>query len=911
MSAEPGGGTPRRTASFTFGEAGAAALLISIVSGVGLAIPYDATRPLSSVAVMLLANPAAAFFRNLHYWSAQAFLILSIVHVWDHVRRPEMRRMRFGAWLRACLSVPAAALLAWSGFVLKGDTEAIQALRVVSTTVAGLPGIGAWLAAALFGRGESLQLLYVHHAATFTLFVWLVLVEHGRLVWPRSSAVAAVVVPASVLSLWLSPALHDGLSGVVQGPWYFVGLQEAFHWSPWPGLVVLAALVPLVALTAMRWMRPDVRRATTNALVVFAAGYGILTVTVLAFRGANWEWTDAWRRSPAWFVRSWVPRAPGPEGEPLRGRSVPEVMGRPEGCLVCHAGVTGLSTSHDPATVGCASCHLGNVFSLDAGIAHAGMLTVPGNLADARRTCGGACHGGIVARVERSLMTTLSGIVAGNRLAWDDPRAGDPRRHIAAIGFSPADSHLRHLCASCHLGATKPEPGPTTELSRGGGCTACHVAYSVAAQEALDRYRNERRRGADAAPPNAHPDVALVADNTPCFGCHSRSGRVSLSYEGWHEADPAPAPGPGVVTRTLEDDRVVVQVTPDAHAARGMICVDCHTAREVMGDGVAHTRQLDQAHVACEDCHTAGRVVTVEAARADEESRRLVGLRRLPVGSRPLLVTRAGDVLVNAFVDDDGRPRLLRKKDGGRLELRAPPSQCRDAVHQRVSCIGCHTAWAPRCPTCHTRFEASAEGFDLLDGRGVRGDWIETGGGFTSVPPTLGVRKTGERSARSEVIEPFIPGMIATLDRNTTRAGPPDPIFRRWYARAFSHTVTKAGRGCRSCHTDPVALGYGEGRLELVREAPQAGRWRFGPAHPAGPDGLPDDAWIGFLAARDGLVSARDDVRTLSVEEQRRVLAVGACLTCHTPDSPVMRESLLGFDRVLSRLSARCLRASW
>ena len=234
----------------------------------------------------------------------------------------------------------------------------------------------------------------------------------------------AVLVPASLLSLWVSPTLHDGLSAVIKGPWYFVGLQEAFHWSPWPRLVVGAALVPLALLFGMRWMTPRGRRRSAYALATVAMGYAALTGVAWAFRGANWALTDAWRTSPPSLVVASVFATPDPAGEPLRGRALPVVMGRPEGCLVCHAGVTGLSESHDPATIGCASCHLGNVFSLDAKTAHAGMHVVPGNLAHASRTCGGECHQSIVTRVERSLMSTNAGIVRVNRAAWDEESPG-------------------------------------------------------------------------------------------------------------------------------------------------------------------------------------------------------------------------------------------------------------------------------------------------------------------------------------------------------------------------------------------------------------------------------------------------------------------------------------------------------
>ena len=851
-----------------------AAFVVAASSGFALALAYDPADALASVARMLLADPAARFARSLHFWSALALLALAMLAVWERLRRSSSagvatgggRRGTAGATphvaesagdtpsrlregLGAALGAVAIALLAGSGFALRGETDSLRFLAATGGALAAIPGIGPLVARALVGGGDELRVILFHHALSFTLLAGWWLYGRQRPRWPRWTAIAAIMLPTVLLALWLAPALDDGLPSEVEAP---RTVQEA-----------------------------------TRA------------------------WSETWRTR---FVRGWVFAAPDPAALPGE-RPLPVALGRPEGCLVCHAGVTGLSAAHDPRAVGCASCHRGNVYSLQASLAHDGMLLVPGNLATAARTCGGDCHADVVVRVRRSLMTTLAGIVTVNRLAWGEPQDGTAP-HIASIGQSPADSHLRQLCALCHLGAPKTEPGPVSELPQGGGCTACHVHYGSDARAALERHRAERAGatgpagGPGAAPPAVHPDIALPVGNAPCFGCHSRSGRISLSYDGWHEANPPPPEAQPARTRTLEDERVVVQVAPDVHSTRGLLCIDCHTAQEVMGDGTLHARQSEQLRVACGDCHPHSRPVTVAASEVDSGSRRIMRLRNFPAAER-VLATASGDVLVNAHVDADGRARLVRKRDGVALDLRPARPQCRDAVHTRVSCTGCHTAWAPRCPTCHTRFDPDDKGHDLLDDRPVQGAWVESSEAFTTAPPTLGVRRIGAPGASRTTVEPFVPGMIASFDGSRAQGGAADPVFRRWYGRAFSHTVSKAGRTCTSCHGDPVALGYGEGRLDFVALGPGRGQWRFAPAHAPGPDGLPADAWIGFQRARTRDVSSREDVRPLAVEEQRRVLAVGACLTCHDGASRVMQGLLRGEGRIHERLSASCRVPVW
>jgi len=153
--------------------------------------------------------------------------------------------------------------------------------------------------------------------------------------------------------------------------------------------------------------------------------------------------------------------------------------------------------------------------------------------------------------------------------------------------------------------------------------------------------------------------------------------------------------------------------------------------------------------------------------------------------------------------------------------------------------------------------------------------------------------------------------MVMTFDRNREAGGKPDLVFRRLYAKLFAHTVRREARSCKSCHADPVALGFGRGALRYEVSG-ATGRWRFSPAAKPSPhDGLPGDAWTGFLRERGGMVSTRDDARPFSVAEQRRILGAGACLECHAGDSAVMKRALSDFAGTLAGRSPRCAVPEW
>lgn len=189
-----------------------------------------------------------------------------------------------------------------------------------------------------------------------------------------------------------------------------------------------------------------------------------------------------------------------------------------------------------------------------------------------------------------------------------------------------------------------------------------------------------------------------------------------------------------------------------------------------------------------------------------------------------------------------------------------------------------------------------------------KGTWVEYTGSYKAQLPSLGMRII---KGKKEVI-PVIPGMILSIDKSNFTKQKHDTLhFRRLFAPIAPHTTTSVGRSCKSCHNDPNALGYGTGKLTYDIEG-NKGVWKFDPYYANSKyDNLPEDAWIGFLKTRTGMVSTRTNVKPFSVKEQHKILLVGACLTCHSANSKVMKESLVDFQKVLRNRSYKCILPDW
>ena len=526
----------------------------------------------------------------------------------------------------------------------------------------------------------------------------------------------------------------------------------------------------------------------------------------------------------------WPPR-PGP------GPSLPR-----EACLRCHdeakEGPGGLHS----ALADCEACHLGDPAADQLPAAHAGLEREPGALDTVERTCGrGGCHPSQAARMQRSIMTTARGLIAVDRWAFGElaePTSEETMQDLLTEPSpSPAQDHLRKLCAGCHLGTRKANRDDML-VGLASGCSACHATPKP-------------------DPTAPHPILDAATPDRRCFGCHSRSGRVSLSYAGLREVrgeDSLRCSNP----IELADGREACATAPDVHGAAGMACIDCHLHTEVMGDGTSYAHEEQQTEVRCESCHgPAGALETSWGEIQDGTSRRLLVRHGLePAPSERVRTGARGTPLFNLRRLEDGW-WLTSKLGAGRWRVPVTPEdpQHRLRGHERLSCASCHAAWAPTCPTCHTSYEPTGQQWDFAAGAETAGRWVERAERYFAEPPTLAVR--------ADRVVPAAPGMISTLEHGAeSRSG-------RWFAAFDPHTTGPEARPCASCHGAPEALGLGHGRLEL------------GALPRFVPEG--DDATQGAWQSLFGPPGAgtRPDVAGLDEAAQRRVLTVAACLPCH------------------------------
>ncbi|HEX9592612.1 MAG TPA: hypothetical protein VGB12_04590 [bacterium] len=246
-------------------------LPVVLVSGGLLAIHFDPATPLASVEAIEEVVPFGFVVRGLHYFAGHLFLVLAVAHAAARLWARDYRRVSPAAWGGAVLALPLVVWVMLSGFLLRGDPEAVAATEVTRHLLGLLPDGGHTRSCLL---GTTPAALYAQHAATATVLLLLLVLAHARVGWPAAAAVALPTTAALCLAAVASAPIVPQGTDPVHAPWYLLGLQEALHRTPhpaWPFLPPLVLLAWLFVLPRVtdRWLH------TSLGLVV--APYLLLT----------------------------------------------------------------------------------------------------------------------------------------------------------------------------------------------------------------------------------------------------------------------------------------------------------------------------------------------------------------------------------------------------------------------------------------------------------------------------------------------------------------------------------------------------------------------------------------------------------------------------------------------------------
>jgi hypothetical protein len=528
------------------------------------------------------------------------------------------------------------------------------------------------------------------------------------------------------------------------------------------------------------------------------------------------------------------------------------------GCIACH---TGIEVMHPDGELSCVACHGGDADAASKSDAHVKStrsaarderiaapdedlpwrrFVNPMDLRVARATCGG-CHSKIVEHLALSLHGTTAGHLSdGYYEAGLNPRKESTWSVFAVEAPKESSSPLASLrqvpaferakdgaglaahyadlarkeCSQCHLWsegrAVRGRVGFDGDY-RGEGCAACHVPY---ASDGLSDSADARAVRNEPGHPRQHTLTRAPTTQT-CTSCHYGDASIGLNFRGLSQLPPGAPGGPEIKGSTeqllnrqfyLRDDTLG---PPDVHHEKGMHCIDCHTANDLMGDGRLVGAMEDAVEISCVDCHG---TFTTPATLHTQRGTPLAHLSRS--GDRVVLTSkvdgREHDVKQVAFVVDPKRP-----------EYNPRAAQSMTQQHANIECYTCHASWNPNFLGFHFDRNESLTQLDLLSGKRTPGrvttqekvfsTWKSFYAGLNEsgrVAPyltgfsTMGsvTDETGER-----VLDQVMPVTAAGLSGMTM-------IHHQM------HTTRKSTRSCVECHRSSATWGLGSPNFQLARQ---------------------------------------------------------------------------------------------
>jgi len=526
---------------------------------------------------------------------------------------------------------------------------------------------------------------------------------------------------------------------------------------------------------------------------------------------------------------------------------------RDAGCLSCHGSIEDM---HPWFALSCTECHGGDAdtptksrahvnprigWPKDERVMHTGFdpaavrFRNPADLRVVDQTCG-SCHGRLAEHLRKSLHGTTAshlndglyenGVNAQRESVYsifavsdEDGRRGEHglkslksieklrgARRDPGLGDHYADLP-RKACMQCHLwseGFGLEGRLGQDGLYRGSGCAACHVSYaedglSRSADETIDKFQpgHALRHEMTAAPPTA-----------TCTHCHVGDASIGNAFRGLAQLYPQMPAGPDIADTTdrliagqffIEDERL----TPsDVHHAAGMHCIDCHTVRDIMGDGDIYGSMQPAVEIECTSCHgTPDAYADLKSARGrslpNVERIGDLFLLRSKVTGRTLRIKQARDVV-----------------DSDHPDFKPAAVAAMSAEHASLECYTCHSGWNTNFFGFHFDRNEQFTQLDLITGRTTQGSVSTQERVFATLRQfVLGLNPEG-------MVAPYMVGFSSMgtvhgadgellIDQGlpVTSAG----LSGMTMVHHQTHTVQRAARACTECHRSPATWGLGTG----------------------------------------------------------------------------------------------------
>ena len=201
--------------------------VVSMVSGIIILFAYYPSSAYDSIQKINYIVPFGSFFRELHYFSSEAFLIILIIHITVELYKKNIKISPI-SWNYSILATFTIFILMFTGFVLKADQSSNAAAQVAFTLINDTPILNSFLP--LF---KDTQVFYwkffIWHIVFLPLILAYAVYRHVKKIGVDIRYFTIALTFTMLLALIISMPPDIPLETIVthiKGPWFFFGAEN-------------------------------------------------------------------------------------------------------------------------------------------------------------------------------------------------------------------------------------------------------------------------------------------------------------------------------------------------------------------------------------------------------------------------------------------------------------------------------------------------------------------------------------------------------------------------------------------------------------------------------------------------------------------------------------------------------------
>lgn len=290
-------------------------LVLLLISGIVLLLFFVPGKYSSFQSIIALTGggiPLGSFFRDLHRFSAESLIVVTVLHLISTFTRRGYIKGRKFIWIIGYISLGLILISSFTGYIMLGTREGYWQAKVGSELIEKIPLLGNGLKQLLLAGDEigdnSYYRFYSLHIIS-SIIVYMVVIFHlwqlrsggGLYKPPRVTGsklkeeinffpeifqrYLSVVLTATILILLLTiffdapigtPAFPVQIIDSPKAPWYFLWIQELMRLGTWFGGTVVSCVI--VIFLSIPYLDRDNRKFV---ILIFSVALSIIVLFTL------------------------------------------------------------------------------------------------------------------------------------------------------------------------------------------------------------------------------------------------------------------------------------------------------------------------------------------------------------------------------------------------------------------------------------------------------------------------------------------------------------------------------------------------------------------------------------------------------------------------------------------------------